>query len=75
MGVWGEDAVLDFYFISPRDMHYFMTQNLSNISLEPVIRVVEGTALLAEFLEKCGTHDDRITTGASTNETQLGVPR
>lgn len=75
MGVWGEDAVLDFYFISPRDMHYFMTQNLSNISLEPVIRVVVGTALLAEFLEKCGTHVDRITTGASTNETQLGVPR
>lgn len=53
MGVWGEDSVLDFYYLSPKDMHEARTRQRADVSLEPVIRVVMDTALLYEFLEKC----------------------
>jgi len=72
MGVWGYDAVLDFYFISPRDMHFLRTQDSTSVALEPVIRVVVGTALLAEFLDKCKVYVDRITAIATTDENHLG---
>jgi hypothetical protein len=53
MGVWGEDALLDFYYISPRDMHIVRTLRRGTIALDPVVRVVMGTSLMFEFLEKC----------------------
>lgn len=53
MGVWGEDSVLDFYYLSPKDMHGLQTRHKSDVSLEPVVRVVMDTQLLDEFLEQC----------------------
>lgn len=55
MGVWGEDSVLDFYYLSPKDMHDLRTRQhaRADVSLEPVIRVVLDTGLLDEFLEQC----------------------
>ena len=53
MGVWGEDSVLDFYYLSPKDMHDLRNKQSSNVSLEPVVRVVMDTGLLDEFLEQC----------------------
>lgn len=53
MGVWGEDSVLDFYYLSPKDMHDLRTRQHTDVSLEPVIRVVLDTGLLDEFLEQC----------------------
>lgn len=55
MGMFGEESVIDFYYISPKDMQALMTNNISNATLEPVVRAVMGTALIAEFLDKCGT--------------------
>jgi hypothetical protein len=56
MGMWGEEAVMDFYYISPRDIHFAKQQHRGDVGLEPVIRVVMSTALVFEFLEKCGHH-------------------
>lgn len=53
MGVWGEDALMDFYYISPRDMHIVRTRQRGMIALDPVVRVVMSTSLIFEFLEKC----------------------
>ena len=53
MGVWGEEGVIDFYYISPRDMHFAQFQQRGDAGLEPVIRVLMSAALLFEFLEKC----------------------
>jgi hypothetical protein len=54
MGVWGEDAVLDFYYVSPKDLGVLMAVGQEmNVGLEPVVRVAMGNSLLYEFLEKC----------------------
>jgi hypothetical protein len=58
MGVWGQDAVADFYYISPRDIHMLRTKN-ADVNLEPVVRVAMETALMLEFLEKCRPFVDR----------------
>jgi len=53
MGVWGEESVLDFYYMSPKDVHELRSRQRSDVTLEPVVRVVMDTGLLYEFLEKC----------------------
>ncbi len=53
MGLWGEDAVLDFYYMSPKAMGDLAVQPKVDVELEPIIRVAMDTALLYEFLEKC----------------------
>lgn len=53
MGLWGEDAVLDFYYMSPKAMGELNLQPNVQVELEPIIRVAMDTALLYEFLEKC----------------------
>jgi hypothetical protein len=50
MVVMGEEAVMDFYYLSPRDVQM---QQRGSPGLEPVIRVVMPTPLILEFLEKC----------------------
>ncbi|MBI3935028.1 MAG: hypothetical protein HY316_10080 [Acidobacteria bacterium] len=54
MGLWGEDSVMDFYFISPRDFYSWKSSG-SEITLEPVVRVVLATGVMFEFFEKCET--------------------
>ncbi len=53
MGLWGEDSVLDFYYMSPKSLGELSLQPKVEAELEPVIRVAIDTALLYEFLEKC----------------------
>lgn len=53
MGMWGEDSVMDFYYVSPRAMHYAKLNRPAQEGVEPVIRIAMGTALIFEFLEKC----------------------
>jgi hypothetical protein len=53
MGSWGHEAVLDFYYVSPRDLYLLRIKPRWQATLEPVVRVVIATALLFEFLEKC----------------------
>jgi len=60
IGAWGEEAVMDFYYISPREMHYAQFQQRVDAGLEPVIRVLMSTGLLFEFLEKCRHHIESL---------------
>lgn len=59
MGMWGEESVMDFYYLSPRDIHFVRKRQKHEVALEPVIRVVLPTALLFEFLEKCRPYAER----------------
>lgn len=53
MGIWGEDAVLDFYYMSPKAIGELNLGSKIEAELDPVIRVAMDTALLYEFLERC----------------------
>jgi len=53
MGSWGHEAVLDFYYVSPRDLYLLRMKPKWQATLEPVVRVVMAAALLLEFLDKC----------------------
>jgi len=55
MATGAEEAILDFYYISPADLSFFGQGKKTEISLQPVVRVVLATGLIFEFLEKCGT--------------------
>lgn len=55
MGTFGEESVLDFYYLSPREMNDATSRmRQGNVMLEPVIRVAMGIGLMFEFLEKLG---------------------
>lgn len=61
MAVIGNEAVMDFYYISPGDIHYVQAQKKHEVQLEPVIRIMLGTAVLYEFLEKCRPYADEFS--------------
>jgi hypothetical protein len=71
MGAWGEESVMDFYYISPRDMHFVRQEAKTNVELEPVVRVVMGTPLIFEFLQKCQPYVDQLSKTAPPAE---GIP-
>jgi hypothetical protein len=48
----GGDSVMDFYYISPRDI-YFKPRNKRNIELEPLARVIIDPPMLLGFLDEC----------------------
>jgi len=50
----GDEALLDFYYIAPTELHYAITKARAEVSLDPVIRIVLASSLLFELLEKCG---------------------
>jgi hypothetical protein len=60
MAVLGEEAVLDFYYISPGDVHLARQKQKKEIALDAVVRVVVSTAVLVELLEKCKPFADRL---------------
>jgi|ERR1035437_3686069 hypothetical protein len=49
----GEEALIDFYYIAPTELHYVFTKKRSQIALDPVIRIVLSGSLVFELLEKC----------------------
>jgi hypothetical protein len=61
MAVLSSEAVLDFYYLSPGEVHLAQNKNKSDVVLESVVRVVVGTPLLFEFLEKCRPLGERLT--------------
>jgi hypothetical protein len=74
MGAWGQEAVMDFYYISPKDMHMFAQGRhgqQSDAMLEPVVRVAMGTGLMLEFLNKCGNLVPREMPETITVESRL----
>jgi hypothetical protein len=53
MAVLGDEAVMDFYYISPGDIHFVAVKKRREVHLEPVIRIAVNTAIMFEFLEAC----------------------
>lgn len=53
MAMSDEEAVMDYYYLSPRDIHFARTQRKDELGLEPVIRVLMSTGLMIEFFERC----------------------
>jgi hypothetical protein len=53
MAVLGDDAILDFYYIAPPDIHFVRNGKRSDVHLEPIIRIALPSVLLLEFLEQC----------------------
>jgi len=53
IGTWGDEAVCDFYYMSPRDFYLVKSGGKARVGLEPVIRIVLYPGLLLEFFEKC----------------------
>jgi hypothetical protein len=66
MGIWSEDAVLDFYYMSPREMAELPRQQKVEADLEPIVRVAMETVLLLEFLEKCRPFVDQDSEASAT---------
>jgi hypothetical protein len=62
MAVLGGEAVLDFYYISPGDIHYARLKQKKEIALDPVVRVVVSLHLLLEFLNKCKPFGESLKT-------------
>jgi hypothetical protein len=49
----GEEAVMDFYYIAPSDVHFAFSKKRPEVHLDPVIRIVLSGSLLFEVLDKC----------------------
>jgi hypothetical protein len=54
LGGMAEEALIDFYYIAPTELHYVFAKRRTEIALDPVIRIVLSGSLLFELLEKCG---------------------
>ena len=48
-----DEAMMDFYYIAPTEIHYAFTKKRNEIALDPVIRIVLSGSLVFELLEKC----------------------
>jgi hypothetical protein len=51
----GDDALVDFYYIPPSDIHYARFGKRNKVTLDPVLRIVLSTPLLARFLVQLDT--------------------
>jgi len=60
MAMLGEDAIADFYFIAPSEIHLLHSGKRAQAYLEPVIRIVMPTALMFEFLQKARNQAERL---------------
>ncbi len=52
MGVWSDEAIMDFYYLSPKDMNMLTRNPQLQIEPEPIVRVAMGVGLIYEFLDK-----------------------
>jgi hypothetical protein len=66
LGTWGEESMMDFYYLSPRDIHLAQSQSRAELDLDPVVRIVLSTAVMFEFLEKCRPHVERLISASET---------
>ena len=53
MAMLGDEAVVDYYYISPGDIHFAAMKKRTEVHLEPVVRIALNTVIMFEFLEKC----------------------
>jgi hypothetical protein len=60
MAKMGDDAIMDFYYIAPPDIHFVRSGKRSDVHLEPIIRIAMPSALTLDFLEQCSPHAERL---------------
>jgi hypothetical protein len=58
MAMMGEEAILDFYYIAPSEIHFVKAGQRNRVNLDPVIRISLPSPLVLEFLDKC---DDLVS--------------
>jgi hypothetical protein len=58
MAMLGEEAILDFYYIAPSEIHFVKAGQRNRVNLDPVIRISLPSPLVLEFLDKC---DDLVS--------------
>jgi hypothetical protein len=58
MAKLGEEAILDFYYIAPSEIHFVKMGRRDQVNLDPVIRISLPSPLVLEFLDKC---DDLVS--------------
>jgi hypothetical protein len=58
--VMAEEALMDFYYIAPTEVHYAFTRKRTEIQLDPVLRVVLPSSLVFELLEKAKPIVERL---------------
>jgi hypothetical protein len=57
IGAWGDEGVVDFFFLSPSDFGGPVRTGPVDIRLTPVVRVTLSIGLLNDFLTKCHSFD------------------
>ncbi len=57
VGAWGDEGVIDFFFLSPSDFGGASRNGSVDIRLTPVVRVTLSIGLLKDFLTKCHSFD------------------
>lgn len=68
MAVLGSEVVMDFYYISPGDIHLVRSKQKAEIALDPVVRVVTTAPLLMEFFTKCRPFAEKLSPKFSDEE-------
>lgn len=63
----GGDSCLDFYYLSPRDLHFARTQG-SDISLHAIIRVTLSPVLVKCILDACRPYAEALTANEGKKE-------
>jgi hypothetical protein len=56
----GDEALADFYYIAPTEIHFALNKGRQEVALDPVIRIVLSGSLLFELLEKCKPLVERL---------------
>jgi len=61
MAVGEAEASLDFYHLSPRDVHLAKTRK-ANMQIQPVVRVIVAPVLAKHFFDQLRPHVDQRST-------------
>jgi hypothetical protein len=73
MAVFGEDSMMDFYYISPGEIHFFSKGKRDNVALQPVVRISLSSLLMREFLEACKVYAEELI-GTGLYSTDKDIP-
>jgi len=68
VGTWGDEGVIDFYFLSPSDFAGAAKNASVDIRLSPVVRVTLSIGLLSDFLARCHAFADPVASSETEKE-------
>jgi hypothetical protein len=68
MALSGFDSLIDFYYLSPRELSVKATKGRKNIELEPLARVILSPPMLLGFLNLCEEIVESLSSTFSIDE-------